>query len=161
MSEKPVVFFPGKLLIDEGLAALDVSASDRKEAIRALIDLLEGAGRLLDRRAVEEAVTRREEKGSTALEHGFALPHCNSAGVRATSIAYLRLRQPIVWDAVNGAAVRHVFLLALQASDTGREQLQIMARLSRLLMEPSFRRELDRVTSPPALSLLLGSFPGQ
>jgi fructose-specific PTS system IIA-like component len=130
---------PLPLISDELVLVSD--ARNKDEIVRELSSALWAAGRIDDRIAIEEALWAREEVYSTGLGHGFAVPHCKSAAVRAASIAVLRLAQPVEWGSLDNQPVRMAILLALPES-AAKQHLQVFARLARKLMNEDFRNEL-------------------
>jgi fructose-specific PTS system IIA-like component len=117
----------------------DVAAGTKEEVIREMIDALHVAGRTDRPESVEEAVWLREDTYSTGFGEGFALPHCKSDDLAASSIVIARLRGPVEWHSVDGQAVDTVILLAIRTGEHGNEHLKILARLSRLVMRDEFR----------------------
>jgi len=99
-------------------------------------------GRTDDPLTVEEAVWAREEVHSTALGHGFAIPHCKTDAIAANSIGVVRLKKPIEWESVDGQRVRCVILLAVRESDKDGAHMKIFSTLARKLMHEEFRAGL-------------------
>jgi fructose-specific PTS system IIA-like component len=118
---------------------LDADCLSKDEAIRRAVDVLYVAGRIEDRRAVEEALWAREAVYSTALGFGFAIPHCKTNAIGADSICVLRLRSPVDWGADDGQAVGMVIVLAIRESEAAATHMKVLARLARKLMHEEFR----------------------
>jgi len=129
-----------------GLVRLDSPCRSPLAAVKELCLLLADEGRTSDASALEQAVWRREETYSTDLGLGFALPHAQSPAVRAASGAFLRPKRPFRWGA-SGTAVRGVLLIAVPERGDGQEHLQLIARLSRRLIDEEFREALLGATS--------------
>jgi fructose-specific PTS system IIA-like component len=146
---------PRQSLLALELVETNSPSSTKHEAIKELTDLLAAADRTGDPAAIEEAVWLREEAYSTGFGHGFAVPHCQSDHVLTSSIAVLRLREPVDWGALDGQPVRMVLMLALRAEEKGREHLRIFAKLSRLVMNEEFRTRLEQAPDAPALYSVL------
>jgi len=142
-------------LLDVDLIALDVDARSKDEAIKAAADRLYAAGRTERPRDVEEAVWAREAAFSTGFGHGFAVPHARTDAVRSASLAFVRLRTPVVWGSLDDKAVEVVLLLTLRASDAPKTHLQILATLSRSLMHEEFRERLRLETDAGDLCAFL------
>jgi fructose-specific phosphotransferase system IIA component len=118
-------------------------------------DLLYAAGRTDRPREVEEAVWQREQTGSTGFGYGLAIPHCQTDAVTASSMAVVRLREAVDWQAIDGQPVRTVILLAVRRSDPAARHMQVLASLARRLMHRDFREAVDREQDPASLSALL------
>jgi fructose-specific PTS system IIA-like component len=137
------------------LIALDADCRTKEEAIKAAVDLLYGAGRTDQPREIEEAVWRREAEYSTGFGYGFAIPHCKTAAVGASSMAIVRLRAGVDWGALDGGPVRTVVLLAIRESDPADAHMRVLASLARRLMHEEFRGQLEAEQDPAALCRLL------
>src|SRR5690606_11907801 len=77
--------------IEPELVLLDVNAASKPDAIRAMIDALECAGRTADADALEEAIWNREDTYATGFGNGFAIPHAKTDVVTSNSIVVARL----------------------------------------------------------------------
>ena len=141
------------------LLHLDADATTKAEAIKLLTDGLGVTGRAERPAAVEEAVWRREETYSTGFGHGFAVPHCKSAAVGASTVSIARLREPIEWGSLDGAPVDVVILLAIRDGggdvDANKEHMRVFAKLSRLVMRDEFRDGIRAAATPAELYGLL------
>ncbi len=141
-------------LADPRLVRLDSDSESRAEVIAELVAALRAAGRTREPRAVEEAIWAREEVASTAVGHGFAIPHCKCDALSAPSVGVVRLATPVAWGEER---VRCVLLLALRGSDGGDGHLKVLSRLARRLMHEEFRAGLLRAPDPDATVALLSS----
>ncbi|HEY6251975.1 MAG TPA: phosphoenolpyruvate--protein phosphotransferase [Candidatus Angelobacter sp.] len=118
--------------------------ASKEEAIREIIDALYVEGRTDDPDRLEDAVWARESVYSTGLGHGFAVPHCKSDAVSTASIAVMKLKKPVDWEAVDGNPVEIVIFLAARESDAENEHLRVFSWLARNLMDEEFRDRLLR-----------------
>jgi fructose-specific phosphotransferase system IIA component len=87
-------------------------------------------------------VEEREQMGSTAIGFDVAIPHAKSNAAVRPAVAFARLARPIHWHASEEETVRLVFLIAVPREQAGNEHLQILAALSRKLMQDSVREQL-------------------
>ena len=112
-------------------------ASDKDDAIAKLVKLMETQGNVVDVEAYTEAVRARESFGSTALGEGIAIPHAKTAAVSAPGLAAMTLPEGVDYDAPDGLPTTLMFLIA--APDTKADvHLEVLSRLSMLLMDPEF-----------------------
>lgn len=135
-------------LLTRELILVNNEAASKEEAIREIVDAIYVEGRTDDPDRLEEAVWARESVYSTGLGHGFAVPHCKSDAVSAASIAVLKLKNPVDWEAIDSNPVQIVMLLAARESDAENEHLRVFSRLARNLMDEDFRNSLLRAESP-------------
>jgi fructose-specific PTS system IIA-like component len=129
-------------LLEPDTVRLGSQSRTREEAIRELVDLLHLAGRVDDPDAVEAEVWTREDTGSTGVGFSVAIPHCVSPGVRANSIAVVRLSEPVDWSSADDRPVELIILIALRADAAREEHLRAIASLARRLMDEEFRGAL-------------------
>lgn len=150
MSDLPEPSCPPPL-IEPALIADLPPAPDRSSAIRLAVEHLDRCGRLTDPAQVTRELLGRERDGATALDCGFAMPHCRSGGVRHNSILIARLAQSVDWMAADGIPVRVLVLLAIRRPDFEFDHLKAVARLCRLLLQRDFRARVMRRTDPAEL----------
>jgi mannitol/fructose-specific phosphotransferase system IIA component (Ntr-type) len=141
-------------LVQPGAIALDLDVADKEELLAAMVGLLDF--RQLMAETVLKLVHRRECEGPTWIGHGFAVPHCRTAGVDRVVIAYGRCRTAIDYAAPDGQPVRHVFLLVAPSVDLTHQYLQTMAALARRARTEEFRALLDGAVSPAGVIGVLG-----
>ena len=90
-----------------------------------------------------EAITSREELGSTGLGNGIAVPHGKIAGLKGVTAVFARLDQPIEFDSVDDQPVDIVVML-LAPSGAGADHLKALSRVARLLRTEAVVDELRR-----------------
>jgi PTS system nitrogen regulatory IIA component len=108
----------------------------------------------LDPKAVTETLAAREKLGSTGFGGGIAIPHGKLPDLPQVVGAFVRLAQPIDFQAIDDLPVDLVFVL-LSPSDAGAEHLKALARVSRRLRDRGFVAKLRGAGSPDALYALL------
>ena len=122
-------------------------ASDKDDAIAKLVKLMETQGNVVDVDAYTEAVHARESFGSTALGEGIAIPHAKTSAVSAPGLAAMTLPEGVDYDAPDGLPTTLMFLIA--APDTKADvHLEVLSRLSTLLMDPEFCDSLRAAKTP-------------
>src|SRR5262245_62679202 len=112
-----------------------LKAHSKKQALQ---ELAQEAAKLtgLDGRQIFETLLQRERLGSTAIGRGIAIPHGRVAGLERIVSLFARLQQPIEFGAVDDENVDLIFLL-LAPEHAGADHLKALARISRLLREPT------------------------
>lgn len=132
--------------IDERLIAF-IDAPSRNDAIDALIDLLEDAGKLPNKTAFRKAILDREEIVSTGIGMGVALPHAKLKGFKQFHVVVgIQQKKPLDWNAIDKAPVRLIFLI-VGPDDRQSEYLQILSLLTTALKELNLRKKLLSATS--------------
>jgi PTS system nitrogen regulatory IIA component len=130
-------------LLPEDCVAVPLRASTRVSVLRELVRVAERSWQVYDPDVIFEAIRHREEMGSTALPLGVAIPHPRRAlpdtVLGDSLLAYGRTAHGIPFGAERGA-LTDIFFLVCCRDD--RTHLQVLARLSRLLLRPGFVDEL-------------------
>lgn len=96
----------------------------------------------------------REKLMSTALSHGLAVPHTReiSSDSHFDAVAVVFPKEPIDFDAIDGAPVHTLFFLF--ACDEKRH-LQILSKIAHLSREPSLINDLrKKPTKPEVLDII-------
>src|SRR6476469_3330789 len=133
--------------IPTDLVRLDVQLGFEKLAvIRALADVVGGAGRATDVSQLAEDALAREATSSTGLPGGIAIPHCRTAGVEEPTLACARLAPPVAFGSKDGPADL-AFLIAAPAGGDA-DHLTILTKLARALVKPAFTDALRSAESP-------------
>ena len=137
----------------------DLAATSSKQLFRDIAQSLIAAHGLDAKgvicRDVVTAATERERLGSTGVGNGVALPHARIDGMDRVVAAFVRLSEPLEFDAIDGRPVDLVcFLLA--PSDCGGAHLRALARVSRLLRRPETRQRLRAAPNAESLYAILG-----
>jgi PTS system nitrogen regulatory IIA component len=126
-------------VLSEATMAVPLAASTRASVLKELVSLAEQSWQVYDPEAILQAIRQREEMGSTALESGVAIPHPRRPLPAALGedavLAYGRTASGIPFGAPHGG-LTDIFFLVCCRDD--RTHLQILARLSRLLLRPGF-----------------------
>ena len=129
----------------------DVAASHKKALFAQLAAVTDALG--LDGRLIAERLTAREKVGSTGFGGGVAIPHARLPDIDAVTGVFMRLAQPIEFDAVDDLPVDLVFML-VSPIDAGADHLKALARVSRRLRDRIFLAKLRGAGSPDALYAL-------
>ena len=129
----------------------DVPVAHKKALFVQLATAIDALG--LDGRLAAERLTARERIGSTGFGGGVAIPHARLPGLDAVTGIFMRLAQPIEFDAVDDLPVDLVFVL-VSPEDAGADHLKALARVSRRLRDRTFLAKLRGAGSPDALYAL-------
>lgn len=108
----------------------------------------------LDARQVADSIAERERLGTTGFGSGIAIPHGRIDGIDRVRGLFVRLAQPVDFDAIDDAPVDLVFML-LSPADAGAEHLKALARVSRAMRDRAFAEKLRGAANGDALYALL------
>ncbi|MBP3326736.1 MAG: PTS sugar transporter subunit IIA [Coprococcus sp.] len=129
-----------ELLKKEGIA-LNVSLDSKDAAIDYMVELHKKSGNITDKAAFKEGILKRESEGSTAIGEGIAIPHSKNAAVKRPGLAAMVVPNGVDYDALDGAPSNLFFMIAAPEKG-GDVHLEVLSRLSMLLMDEGFRAEL-------------------
>jgi len=125
---------------------MDLKATTKEQAIREVASCLTVNGKIKDKEKFILDILEREGLGSTGIGHKVAIPHSRTDVVNGFAIGFGRSKEGIDFKALDGDKVNLIFLMGANPSELNL-YLRLLAELSRLLMENSFRRELLSVNT--------------
>lgn len=129
-----------ELLSKDGIA-LNVKVESKDAAIDYLVGLHDKAGNISDRKVFKEGILAREADGSTAIGEGIAIPHAKNKAVKRPGLAAMTVPEGVDYDSLDGQSSNLFFMIA--APESGSDvHLEVLSRLSMLLMDENFRAEL-------------------
>jgi PTS system nitrogen regulatory IIA component len=112
-----------------------LKAKSKKQALQEVAQKAADLTRL-PVRDIYETLLQRERLGSTGVGRGIAIPHGRLAGLRRIVSVFARLEEPIDFESLDNEPVDLIFVL-LAPEHAGADHLKALARISRLLREPS------------------------
>lgn len=128
-------------LLSKDSILLNGAPKSKAEAIDMLVDLQMKSGNISDRETYKQGILAREEKGSTAVGEGIAIPHAKSSAVKAPSLAAMTVPGGVDYEALDDEPSDVLFMIA--APDTNADvHLEVLSRLMTLLMDEDFRANL-------------------
>ncbi len=128
------------LIIKEAIN-LNAVCKDKEDAIKQAVSLMEKTGVLSDVKIFTEGVFNREKQSSTGVGEGIAIPHFKSKSVSAPRLAVMVIRDGVNFDSLDGEPVQLLFMIAAPDSKDNIH-LDVLARLSSMLMHPEFKDSL-------------------
>jgi PTS system nitrogen regulatory IIA component len=132
---------------------LDLPASSKKR-------VFEQAGLLFEnnqgvaRAKVFDSLFARERLGSTGLGQGVAIPHGRIKGLKEAVAAFVRVAEPVPFDAPDGQPVSVMFFL-LVPEQASQAHLDLLSELAQMLSDKAFRQSLLEAPSPEAVHVAL------
>lgn len=144
------ILHPTRVAVQNGMAP---PMRTKEQVLHKLAELL-AKGAKLDPGLVEEGLNKREKLHSTGVGGGVAIPHAFVDGLPQIVGAVLLCREPIGFDAIDGAPVSIFFAVIAPRSQTG-EHIKTLARVSRVLRDDGFRERLvDAASGDLAFDLI-------
>jgi PTS system nitrogen regulatory IIA component len=118
-----------------------MKATGKNAALDELAEALIRAHSGLDRDAILRVLHERERLGSTGIGDGVAIPHGKLKNVDQLLLSFGRSRGGVEFDSMDGKPA-HLFFLLLASEDSVGIHLKTLARISKLLKNPSIRDAL-------------------
>lgn len=120
---------------------LNVKASNKKDVIEQAVELMEQNGNINNKEEYLKLVIKREEEGSTGVGEGIAIPHGKGGVISEPGLAAMVIPDGVDFESLDGKPVKLLFLIAAPNSKDNLH-LEVLSRLSALLMNEKFRKDL-------------------
>ncbi|MCL2252649.1 MAG: PTS sugar transporter subunit IIA [Treponema sp.] len=127
-----------KTVISTETIDLHLKGTTKKEIINELLDILIRSGKITDRESALKAVLDREEKMSTGMKHGIAIPHGKTNTEDLVACIGVS-EKPVDFDSLDKQPCR-IFIMTLSPVEKTGPHLQFLAEVS-LLFKSSEKRE--------------------
>ena len=128
-------------ITDKDCITSDLKAKDKEGIIIELVGLLDKAGKIKDKKKAVESINQREQKGSTGLEKGIAVPHAKADIVDKLVMAAGISRKGVDFNAMDGED-SYIFFLLLSPLDTAGPHIEALALIAKLIALPAIREKL-------------------
>jgi fructose-specific phosphotransferase system IIA component len=128
-------------VLTEDMVITGLQGDSKEQIIGAMIDLISGSQKVIDKEKVKEAIFERERIMSTGVGNGFAIPHGKTDAVSDIVAAFAVTAQPIDYQSLDEKPVRLVFLLVGKDNMVG-PHIKLLSRISRLMNKEEFRTRL-------------------
>ncbi|MCL2180952.1 MAG: PTS sugar transporter subunit IIA [Treponema sp.] len=136
-----------KTVITAGTVDLNLKGSTKKEIINELLDILVRTGKIQDKGAALAAVLDREEKISTGMKHGIAIPHGKCAAITDLVACIGISENPVDFDSLDHQPCR-IFIMTLSPVEKTGPHLQFLAEVSLLFKSSEKRDEILNAKTP-------------
>ena len=136
---------------------LQAKVGSKAEALEHLVALMAKSGKLADEAEYKRCVLAREEEGSTGIGEGIAIPHAKTNAVKAPGLAAMIVSEGVDFASLDDQPAKLFFLIA--APDTeDNVHLDVLSRLSTLLMDEEFTTALYAAKSPKEFLSIIDKF---
>jgi PTS system nitrogen regulatory IIA component len=143
-------------LLPSANVLLDLQVSSKKrlfEQVGLLFENNHGIARSL----VFDSLFARERLGSTGLGQAVAIPHGRIKGLKDALGAFVRLAQPVPFDAPDGKPVNLLFVLLVPEQAT-EKHLQILSELAQMFSDRALREAMTAAPDAGALHQLIAAW---
>jgi PTS system nitrogen regulatory IIA component len=141
-------------LFTPGRIKTDLEAEDKPEVFEELVDLLVTQYRLDCRDEILEAIRVREEKMSTGIKRGIAIPHAKTSLTKGVIGALGISRKGIDYESLDGEPVHLLFLMVSSEEDAG-QHLAALKKIALLVENPDFYSEMLAASDPEKVNRII------
>jgi PTS system nitrogen regulatory IIA component len=137
---------------------LDSESASKKRVFERVGLLFENTQHIA-RSQVFDSLFAREKLGSTGLGQGVAIPHGRVKGLRDAVAAFVKMQNPIPFDAPDGLPVNFIFVLLVPERATDMH-LQLLGELAQMFSDQTFRDQLQNTDDPVTIHKLFTDWQG-
>ena len=119
----------------------ELKAENKRDALAELAGVFAKGRIKVDPEAMLHVLLERERLGSTGIGDGIAIPHGKLSGLDEMVVSFGRSREGIAFEAMDGKPV-HLFFLLMAPENSAGQHLKALAKISRMLKDPNFRKNL-------------------
>jgi fructose-specific phosphotransferase system IIA component len=128
-------------MIVEKVIKIPLVSKDKPDVLRELVQILKDAGEIDDFNTALKAVQEREDKMSTGLEKGIAVPHAKTNAVSSLKLAIGIAPEGIDFDAMDKEPSKLFFLLLASPGQAG-PHVEALSEIAKLANSTSFCKAL-------------------
>jgi len=139
-----------KSILTDDTICLHLKGTTKEGIIDELIEVLVRAGKISDRESALAAVMNRENKMSTGMKHGIAIPHGKSNTISDLVACIGVSDNPVDFDSLDDEPCR-IFILTLSPVEKTGPHLQFLAEVSQLFKSAEKRLEIINADSARAV----------
>jgi PTS system fructose-specific IIC component len=133
-------------LLTKDTMILELKAKTKQTVIEELVNKLDAAGKLHDKEAFKDAIFAREAQSTTGVGEGIAIPHAKTTAVKTPAVAFGRSKEGIDYESLDGKP-SHLFFMIAAPEGANNTHLEVLSRLSTLLMNTSFRSRIESAST--------------
>lgn len=128
-------------LLNKQSISLNLTAQNKLSAIDELVDLVNASGNLSDKEEYKRGIIAREEQSTTGIGEGIAIPHAKTKAVKKACLAAAVSKAGVDYESFDGS-LAHLFFMIAAPDGANNTHLEVLSRLSTILMDESFRQAL-------------------
>ena len=133
-------------LLNKQSISLNLKATNKMSAIDELVDLVNASGNLNNKEEYKQGIIAREEQSTTGIGEGIAIPHAKTKAVKKACLAAAVSKAGVDYESFDGS-LAHLFFMIAAPDGANNTHLEVLSRLSTILMDETFRQDLMNATS--------------
>jgi nitrogen PTS system EIIA component len=132
----------------------ELKAKSKKDVLAELTGVISRKNGMIDHEYIVRTLLDREKLGSTGIGDGIAIPHGKLADIHELIMTFGRSKEGVDFDSMDGKPANLFFLLLAPENTTGLH-LKVLAKISKMLKDNSFRKKLIEAKSKDELYLII------
>ncbi|MEA2108842.1 MAG: PTS sugar transporter subunit IIA [Pseudomonadota bacterium] len=140
--------------LNESLIISDLDGADKNTVLKKFSDCVSQQFPQIPADEVFTILKEREDLGSTGIGGSIAIPHGKTKKIDTLIVEFARSHEGISFDAIDDQPVKFFFLL-LAPEDSAGLHLKALAKISRMLKDPEFRKRLAEAKDATELFQLI------
>ncbi|MBI5185144.1 MAG: PTS sugar transporter subunit IIA [Nitrospinae bacterium] len=133
-------------ILTEDLVIPDLQAAGKSQVLEEMASALRGISFVHDSGSILKALLEREKLGSTGIGFNVAIPHAKVKEAKDIAAVFGRSVKGIDFDSLDQKPV-HLICLLIAPEDSVGTHIKALARISRLLKDENFRKDLMKASS--------------
>ncbi|MDB6353218.1 fructose-specific PTS transporter subunit EIIC [Trichococcus sp. K1Tr] len=129
------------------LMIMDLQGTTKEGVIDEMISGLSANGIINDAAVYKEGIMKRESQTSTGLGDGIAMPHAKNKAVIKPAVVFAKSAAGVDYASLDGQPA-HLFFMIAAPEGANNVHLEVLASLSRLLINPDFTASLKKANTP-------------
>ncbi|OJF90661.1 PTS sugar transporter subunit IIA [Alkalibacterium sp. 20] len=94
---------------------------------------------------IKEALEEREKVVTTGFGNELAIPHGKVEGLISPYLFFVRVKNPIEWQAMDDEKVKFIFVILVPSDDKDNNHLKVLSILSYNLMDSEYQKMIKTV----------------
>ena len=129
------------------LMIMDLQGTTKEGVIDEMIASLSANGIINDVAVYKEGIMKRESQTSTGLGDGIAMPHAKNKAVVKPAVVFAKSAAGVDYASLDGQPA-HLFFMIAAPEGANNVHLEVLASLSRLLINSDFTASLKKAKTP-------------
>lgn len=148
-------------LIDTATILPLMTAADKTGALDEVLTAAQSSSAFPKKETdqIRQALLEREDRGSTGIGNGVAVPHVKSDAVKKLGLVVARSEAGVEFQAIDGRPV-HIFFLLVSPADKAEDHLECLKWIAGLARNADFRRFMMQVDTEDGIRDLLREMSG-
>ena len=143
-----------KSVLSKDTISLHLKGTTKDEIINELLDILVAAKKIENREVAFKAIMDRENKMSTGMKHGIAIPHGKSSSIRDLVACIGISDNPVDFDSLDHQPCQ-IFIMTLSPVEKTGPHLQFLAEISLLFKNSEKRKDILAASTPEQVLRIL------